>query len=274
MELTLQESWSEVFQDGTEKVHVIADFDGTLTQEYYDGKRRPSIISVLRDEPEYLSPEYQIRAHQLFDHYHPFEKDTSQPLSYRKAQMEEWWRKAYELLVEFGLNKRHLEKLANNGVIEFRPGAKDFLRKMSDLGIPVVIMSASGLGEIIKMFCHSQGVDFPNIHYAVNQFEWNEDGSVKSQKGPIIHSLNKDETTMDIFPDIHEQIRHRTNVVLLGNSLGDAHMCDGFPVGKLVKIGFLDQVDPQYSQQLVEFSKVYDFVLNQSGYQDLNKLIV
>ena len=56
--------------------------------------------------------------------------------------------------------------------------------------------------------------------YVVNQFEWNADGTVKSQRGPVIHSLNKDDTTLDAFPEIFAKIKHRTNVVLLGNSLG------------------------------------------------------
>ncbi len=267
---TLEQSLSEVFEKGPDQVHVIADCDGTLTQEYYDGKKRPSLISVLRDEPGYLSADYQSKAHVLFNHYHPFEKDPSLPLENRKQLMEEWWRKVYELLAISGLNKAHLEKLANNGIIEFRPGAKDFLLKMSELGIPVIIMSASGLGEVVKMYFKNQGVDFPNTHYVVNQFEWNTDGTVKSQRGPVIHSLNKDDTTLDAFPDIFAQIKHRTNVVLLGNSLGDAQMSDGFDYKKLVKIGFLDEVASDHQSQLAEFQKVYDHILGSQGYEALN----
>ncbi|VAW11969.1 hypothetical protein MNBD_BACTEROID05-607, partial [hydrothermal vent metagenome] len=42
---------------GAKKLHVLADFDRTLTTAFVDGERRPSIISVLRDGG-YLTPDY------------------------------------------------------------------------------------------------------------------------------------------------------------------------------------------------------------------------
>lgn len=270
---TLENSWGEVFNEGQDKVHFIADFDGTLTQEFYHGKKRPSIISILRDEPGYLSKDYQAKAHQLFEYYHRFENDPSLPLAHRKAEMEKWWKAHYQLLAASGLNQSHLLKLAKNGIIELRPGAKDLLQKLSSLGVPVIIMSASGLGEVIKMYMQEQGIDAPNIHYAVNQFEWHEDGSVKAQKGHVIHSLNKDETGLTLFPEIISAVQGRTNMVLLGNSLGDSHMSDGFAYQKIIKIAFLDSIEPKHDQLFDQFNRVYDYVLDEDGYQKLNKLI-
>lgn len=37
-------------QDWYEKLHILADFDRTLTKSFVSGEKKPSIISVLRKE--------------------------------------------------------------------------------------------------------------------------------------------------------------------------------------------------------------------------------
>ena len=76
---------------GKDACYVISDFDRTLTYGTFNGKKTPSIISLLRDG-NHLTQDYAAKAHQLFDHYHAIEWDTSLSFSYRKSQMQEWWK--------------------------------------------------------------------------------------------------------------------------------------------------------------------------------------
>ena len=61
---------------GPEKLHVLADFDRTLTYALVDGQRRDSLMAILRDE-KYLTPDYPAKAHALRDQYYPIEIDFS-----------------------------------------------------------------------------------------------------------------------------------------------------------------------------------------------------
>ena len=46
---------------GLDNIHVVADFDSTLTKASVNGIKRPSVISVLRDEG-YISEDYSEKA--------------------------------------------------------------------------------------------------------------------------------------------------------------------------------------------------------------------
>ncbi len=66
-------------EDGKDKIHVLADFDRTLTKAIIKGKKMPSIISILRDN-NYLTAEYAREARKLFAKYHPIEIDPADPI--------------------------------------------------------------------------------------------------------------------------------------------------------------------------------------------------
>lgn len=265
----LEQDLKELFEDGVDKVHVLADFDGTLSKEYLEGKKTASIISILRNTPGYLSPEYQAEAHKLHDEYSKYEKNLELSLQERKTKMTEWWNLHADLLIKSGLKKEQIEKLARSGLIEWRPGAKNFLKLMEKLKIPVVIISASGVGQAIEYFCQGQNID-AGVHYLVNQFIWDEDGLAIAHKQPVIHSLNKDETVVHEQQEIWRDVQDRVNVLLLGNNNGDAEMVKGFKYKKLVSIGFLDgeEKDRQF-----DLGKSFDHVIVEEGYPRINKII-
>jgi HAD superfamily hydrolase (TIGR01544 family) len=265
----LEQGLKDLFEDGVDKVHVLADFDGTLSKEYLEGKKTASIISILRNTPGYLSPEYQAAAHQLHDEYFKYERNLELSLQERKAKMTEWWNRHADLLIKSGLRKEHIEKLAKSGLIEWRPGAKNFLKLMEKLKIPVVIISASGVGQAIEYYCQGQNVD-EGIHYLVNQFIWDENGLAVGHKQPVIHSLNKDETVVHEHQEIWNEVQDRVNVLLLGNNNGDAEMVKGFKYKKLFSIGFLDDEEKDRQGDL---EKSFDQVIVEEGYMQINKII-
>jgi 5'-nucleotidase len=175
----------------------------------------------------------------------------------KKEKMAEWWNKHFDLLIASGLNKKNLDRVVEEGAIELREGTFEFLDFLKDYKIPLVILSSSGLGEVIPMYLEKHGKNYDNIHVVTNLYEWDDDGVAVGVKKPIIHSMNKDETSIKGLP-IYNELKRRKNVLLLGNSLGDLGMIEGFEYDNLIKVGFLDE---KIEENLAKFKEGFDVVL-------------
>ena len=70
---------SKIKSGWLQNIHILADFDRTLTKAFSQGKIRPSLISVLRSE-WHLWEEYSKKAYELFDYYNPIEINPDIPL--------------------------------------------------------------------------------------------------------------------------------------------------------------------------------------------------
>lgn len=246
---------------GADSIHVLADFDRTLTYGSIDGIKTPSIISLLRDG-NHLSEGYAEKAHALFDKYHPVEIDPETPVEEKKKAMMEWWTSHNALLVESGLEKSDLKDIVESGHVKFREGVSDFLKSLYEKNIPLVILSASGAGDTIEMFFENSGMNYDNIIYVTNQFEWDNDGRAIGIKEPIIHSMNKDETVLENLPEIYARIKDRKNVILLGDGLGDLGMVKGFQYENLLSIGFLND---KVNELELSYREAFNVVLTGDG---------
>ena len=261
----------EIKKDGTQFLHVLSDFDRTLTYAFVKGERVPSMISILRSSGDYLGEEYAKEAQALFQKYHQKENDPKITLKERKRLMREWWLKHYQLLIKSGLSKKHLKIVIDSQKIKLRKGAKDFFKLLSLIKIPIVIMSASGLGaEAISMFLKKEKCFYSNIYIISNSFKWDKNGKAIGVKEPVIHSLNKDETMVKNFP-FYKKIKNRKNVILLGDSPEDVGMIEGFAYKNLIKIGFLNE---DVNKNLKLYKKVFDvLILNDSSLYFIKSLI-
>ena len=59
-------------KEGIDKIHILSDFDRTLTYCFVNSERRPSLISILRDE-DYISDGYTKEAKELYHFYEKIE---------------------------------------------------------------------------------------------------------------------------------------------------------------------------------------------------------
>jgi 5'-nucleotidase len=256
-------------EQGINKIHVLADFDKTLTKEFVNGKRITSIVAILRNEG-YLTPDYPEKAKELHSKYYPIEIDTSIPIEEKKNVMLEWWKKHFELVIKSKLNKSDLANVIQSENIVLRKELKDFLSLANESDIPIVIISSSALGETISMFLEKENLLFDNIKIISNEFIWNNEGYAIEIKEPIIHIFNKDETIVSKFP-FFDQIKDKKNVILLGDSLGDLGMIKGFEYDNLIKIGFLNE---NIEQSLEIYKKSFDVViLNDGDFSYINQLM-
>ncbi len=248
---------NQILKDGTKKFHVLTDFDRTLTKCFVNGKMIPSIISVLRDE-NYLSPEYSEKAKALANYYRPIEFDNKISIKQKKKAMQEWWTKHFDLLIKSGLNKKNLERVINEGKVEFREGAEEFLDLLDEKNIPLIIFSSSGIGDLIPMYLEKHKRLYKNIHIITNLYEWDKNGKAIGVPKHVIHSFNKDETIVKDYPKVYKEIKNKKNVLLLGDSLGDLGMITGFKCKNLMKFGFLNE---NIEKDLEIYKKKFDVVI-------------
>lgn len=249
---------SNIKKDWYNKLHILSDFDKTLTKEFIDWEKRPSLISILRRQ-NILWEEYSKKAYELFDFYNPIEIDPNIDKEEKKRQMTIWWEKHLDLLVHSWLKKHDIYLAINSGIIKFREWVKDFLVKMQIEKVPVIIISANWLWlDSNYLFLEQNNVLFDNIKVISNSFIWDENWIALSYNKPVIHVFNKDETVLKSFPDINDSVFFRKNVILLWDSLGDPGMIEWFDYDNLLKIWFLnDNID----ELLEEYKKNYDVVI-------------
>ncbi len=255
----LEKKIEKIRDGGKENIHIISDFDRTLTYGTVDGEKTPSLIAALRDD-DYLGEDYSKRAKALYEHYHKIEMDSEMLYQDKKEKMKEWWESHLALLTEKGLKKEHLERVAKKTKVSLRKGVVNFLDKLKKNNIPIVIFSASGCGEAVEIFFKEKGVDYENVFFLVNRFYWSDDGVAMGAKDPKIHILNKDETLVKEQKDIFESIKDRKNVILFGDNIGDAKMTDGFNYDTVIKIGFLND-DYNNKKELETYKECYDVVV-------------
>jgi len=252
----LEEIKENIKKEGKNKIHIISDFDRTLTKAFVNGEKVPSIISIIRKNA-YLGEDYAKKAYELFDKYHPIEKDPKISHEKKKEKMHEWWETHYKLLKEKGMSKEILRKVVEKNEIEFREGVGEFLDLLHEKNIPLVVLSSSGIGNCIEMFFDKIGKKYKNIHIISNFLEFGGDGKMIGIKGKIIHPYNKNEASLKHLP-IYNELKERNNVVLLGDSLGDLGMVEGFDYKNIIKIGFFNySVDSNFE----DYKKKFDILL-------------
>jgi 5'-nucleotidase len=267
----LKKKVNSIKKDGPERFFVLTDFDGTLTKVFYRGKKRPSLISILRSE-NYLGENYSQKANALYEKYHSIEIDPRIPLKIKKKKMEEWWRVHYRLLKQSGLKKSHLRKIIVSGKIELREKSDIFFDSLKRKSIPLVIFSSSGLGaDLILMFLKKERKLFKNIFVASNSLKWDKRGKFIGVKNPIIHSLNKEGKTLKKFPTIFEKIKKRKNVLVLGNDIEDLSVIKGLNIKNSIKVGFLNEKVKKFSG---DYKKHFDLsILNDGTMKAVNELL-
>ena len=236
------------------KFYVITDFDRTLTTKGSE----PTMGIV----PQYLGGECLEERTKIFNHYRPLELDYTIEEKEKQKIMKEWANKSFTLLSEY-LTQEIIYKALENANIHFRKGAKEFLIKMNNMNIPVIMMS-SGVGNIIEAFLEKENCMFDNIKIVSNFFEF-EEGKAHIDLDNIMATLNKE--YKKIPENIRNAIDEKENALLFGDLIEDIKMADEEKLSNTITFGFLDE---NVEQNLEEFNKNFDVVL--AGNEDFDSI--
>ncbi|CAM8892306.1 unnamed protein product [Rhodiola kirilowii] len=250
---------------GPAKLQVIADFDATLTKYWVDGRRGHTSHGLLQQG----NPEFDAKRQKLYEYYHPLEFSPSISIEEKTKLMEEWWGKTHALLIEGGLSYDAIKMSVANSIIAFREGVVELLEYLEEKDVPVLIFSA-GLADIIEEVLRQKiHRSFKNVKIVSNRMVF-EDGKLVAFKGKTIHVLNKNEHALDMAAPLHDElgdvngaindsasVKNRTNVLLLGDHIGDLRMSDGLDYDTRISIGFLND---NVEKSLDSYSRAFDIL--------------
>ncbi|XP_058532399.1 7-methylguanosine phosphate-specific 5'-nucleotidase [Ochotona princeps] len=260
----VQEIVSALRRGGGDRLQVISDFDMTLSRFSYNGKRCPSSYNIL-DNSRIISEECRKELASLFHHYYPIEIDPHRTVKEKFPHMVEWWTKAHNLLCQQRIRKCQIAQVVRESTAVLREGYKMFFHTLYQDNIPLFIFSA-GIGDILEEIIRQMNVLHPNVHIVSNYMDFDEEGFLRGFKGQLIHTYNKNSSVCE-NSGYFQKLQGRTNILLLGDSMGDLTMAEGAPdVQNILKIGFLnDKVEEQRERYL----DAYDIVLERDETLDV-----
>jgi 5'-nucleotidase len=245
---------------GKECLHLVADFDRTLTKGFVNDIKSSSSWGAFVNS--FVG--YEAERAALFNLYHPIEVDPLIDPELRKEKMSEWYSLHLALLVRYGVSEEIIADVVGQGKIHLREGFSDFLSLISSNNIPHLVFSA-GLGDVIKTYFDIYDLWNPHLHLISNFFIFDESGRATGFKDEIIHSFNKTEALIEGKP-YFAAVKERRNAILLGDTLGDIHMADGLRHDTILRIGFLNED----TACLDAFRNAYDMVIvPDTGLQDV-----
>ena len=241
--------------------YVVIDFDKTLTS----GKSETSWGLTAKSKG--IGEDYSNKRQKLFEKYRPLELDVTLSDDVKSKYMEEWVTAHIDLFFEYRLKESALIDAVKKDYIFFRDGAEEFLKKMHEKNVPVIIISA-GVGNVICEFLKIKNCMYDNIHILSNFIEFEND-EITSIRGEVIHSMNKSIAT--IPNEIKERINTKDYALLFGDLVGDKQMIGKSDFSNVITVGFLDE---KSEENLEFFNKEFDLVCtNTSSYYDVNNIL-
>ncbi|KAG6969915.1 hypothetical protein JG688_00005118 [Phytophthora aleatoria] len=248
-----------------DKLIVIADFDYTLTPAYKPTDDQALSSHSLLMESEALGPQAETVAREIFEKYFPIEQSATLTKEEKLPFMIEWWTKTHELMIQHGVSKSAVKKAVEESDITLREGFMEIFDLLARENVPTLIFSA-GLYDVIHAVLDKEYAKTPaktppkNVHVISNMMRFDENDKVVGFDGTLIHSLNKNASALVKTAFWKQcQLEKRHNILLLGDSLGDANMANGldFKEDEIVRIGFLnDGADEKLDQYLQRFDVV------------------
>ena len=209
-----------------------------------------------------LSEAYHEKAQALQRHYYPLEVSPDLDAEAKTRFMVEWVTQAHDLLRESCVTRTIIDNATRvalaEGNLRFRDSAADLLMLLDSKEVPVLVFSA-GIADVIETaLVVALPRALPHIHVIANRCIFAEDRLVDFEE-PLIHVFNKRARTHRESSTFfsHDDLHHRRNLILLGDSLGDVNMSDGLDFDSCLSIGLLNDRE----ERLPEYLKHFDVVL-------------
>ena len=246
----------------TNNTIIVTDFDATLTTA--SCKSSWALLTESKSIPEQLFN--QIKS--LNEKYAPYETDMLLLESVKENLTSEWSREEFNLLFNNEYNENYLiDAIKSSTSIKFRKGVKQFLSFLNKHNIKLYIVSA-GISNSIEMLLEKYNCLYPNIHIISNKIIFEDQIAKSLESNYIVNLYNKNQIIENSLSPI---ANGKTNIILLGDVLSDANMCDKLIYDNIIKIGFFEKK----SDELFDYYKnTYDFICtNNSNFLDIAKVL-
>ena len=244
-----------------DNIYVFMDYDKTITSS----KSEDSWATTANKKA--MGKAISNDLNKFYEKYGPIELDYTIDIQEKEKYMLEWYEKSMNLYYTYHLTKEKLKECIYNSHLELREGAKDFLNKLYNRNIPVIIFSA-GIGNVIEQFLKEKECYYDNITIIGNFIKFDKNGDMIKFSDNIIHTLNKN---IDKLNDdkLKEKIEEKEYRIVIGDLVEDINMMGEYPEDKSLKIGFLNK---NITENLEVYRKNFDIVLTEeNNFYDIEK---
>lgn len=231
--------------------YVVIDFDKTITTN-----KSNNTFSLYSKSGLYPS-EYLEERNKNYNYYRPVEIDPNASEEKKRKNAKKWQEASYKLLLKYKVRKSDIKKILDMNLLELRPLAIEFIKKLNNYNIPIIICSA-GIGnfiiEILKMNnCYSDNI---YVHSNILKFE---NDVIKGSIEEVVNSMNKNNIKLN--EQFLKKIKEKSYSVVIGDQVSDIKMSENLPKKDSISIGFLESnvID---NREL--FLKNFDVVLTEN----------
>lgn len=176
-----------------------------------------------------------------------------------------WWTEAHNVLSQEKIRKSDIAPTVKESDVMLRDGFNIFFDQLHQSKIPLFIFSA-GVGDILEEIIRQAGMFHSNINVVSNYMDFDNNGILIGFKTPLIHTYNKNNSVLE-NTEYFQQLCTRTNILLLGDSMGDLTMADGVAnADSILRVGFLND---KVEEQRGKYTEAYDIVLEKDETLDV-----
>jgi HAD superfamily hydrolase (TIGR01544 family) len=235
----LSRKTARILAASADDVHLVLDFDRTITTLFYDatGMRGASCHGIVEHE---WAGEARAKAVALNEFYYPLEVTHELTHEQKIPYMVEWYESINRLIVAEGLTKGRLVKLVASAPCRLRPGVVELLDWAQSHGVPVTVFSAGITDVCVEVLRQKwkEPSEWACMRVVSNAMEWDADGQLVSFQTPLIHMFNKTAAVLEVQDPAHSAlIRARPLCILVGDGLGDAEMMPRLENDTTLRVG-------------------------------------
>ncbi|XP_072941972.1 7-methylguanosine phosphate-specific 5'-nucleotidase [Epargyreus clarus] len=229
---------NRIIKDGHRKLQIVSDFDHTLTKHKMEnGKTVLTSFGMFRECPS-VPQFYKDEDNRLSAIYKPIEADPVMTTEEKIKHMIDWYTAGHNLLKGQKFPNNELMEIGHKMIECFRVGVQDLIAWSKAQQVPVLVFSA-GLGESVVAALKAANFLLPHVKVISNFLALDDEDRIVGIKGEVIHTYNKNEAAIK-GTEYYEMVKDRTNVILMGDNIGDAGMAEGMEhCDVVIKVGFL-----------------------------------
>ena len=233
--------------------YVLIDFDRTLTKGNSISCWRVLYYSNL------FGNDFQEKYDRIHDKTFPNENESRK---IKKQAYSDRFEEYMMLLKQNGFNDEIARSAVQKTNLQLRDGAKEFLKQMNDMNVPVIIISCS-IGNVLTEYLNFNNCNYDNIHTYANYY--NHNGNHMCNVTPY----NKNEISFS--KEVKDKIKNRKYILLIGDLIEDISMITKNKLDNTITVGFLDK---KISEKLQKYQEHFDIVLtDNSSYNELSVIL-
>lgn len=249
---------SSFISGGKSKLHLVLDFDRTMTTSRNELSENVSTWELLR---KHLSVESQKEYQRFYNLYR--QKEVKNRLT--RADAVTWWESILTLF-----KKENLKWSIIKSTIRKEMPARQHVRELFDAcrkkNIPTIVISA-GIKDVINIWCEKH--EIKPTKTLSTKLLFSTDGQIKGwDKKSLIHVLNKKERGHSEVTKIRLS---RPHTILVGDSIDDTHIVAGEE--NVLRIMVHDPRKDDSKKSINKFLQYFDLIITNGNLLPVAKLV-